>query len=120
MNLKRNYWLRGKIIDYARYKAFWEKIYVVQVSAAYTSQICYKSDLSGERFSFKRENGKSMIMFTDGSVLNADFNASMNLHRKFYKTFPHIDRKVHAKNKESIKEQITLFKDKTLQQCRVA
>lgn len=120
LNLKLNYWLCGKIIEYTQYKAYGEKIYVCQVSAAYTSQICYRNSFSGERFSFKGANGKSLIMFEDGTVLNADFNASMNLHRKFYKTFPSIDIGVHKAKKEAILDKIAHIKDKTLQQCRVA
>lgn len=107
MNLKRNYWLHGKIINYAKYKAYHEKIYVVERSAFMTSQICYKDAQVGERFSPKSINGKSQIVFEDKSILNADFNASMNLHRKFYKTFPSVKLKEGKARKKDLNKFIT-------------
>lgn len=90
LNLKLNYWLHGKIVNHTRYKAYAEEILTVERSPFMTSQIHYKNNQVGERFSPASENGKSLIMFEDGTVLNADFNASLNLHRKFYGSFPKV------------------------------
>jgi len=107
MNLKRNYWLHGKIIDYTRYKAYHEKIYTVERNAFMTSQIFYKDTQAGERFSPKSVNGKSLIVFEGKSILNADFNASMNLHRQFYKTFPRISIKEAKAKQKDLSNYIT-------------
>lgn len=120
LNLKLNYWLYGKIIEYTKYKAYAEGILTVEVNPFMTSQICYRNELAGERFSPAYIRGKSLIMFSDGSILNADFNGSMNLHRKFWGTFPSLKgRKIKEERKE-IKKEIERFINKTLQQCRVA
>jgi len=105
MNLKRNYWLHGKIIKYTRYKAYHEKIYVTERSPFMTSQIHYKDDQVGERFS-PTGNGCSLVVFEDGKKLNADFNGSMNLHRKFFKTFPSIDKKDVKRRKAKIAQNL--------------
>ncbi|UMZ74733.1 IS200/IS605 family accessory protein TnpB-related protein [Natranaerofaba carboxydovora] len=104
MNLKRNYWLHGKIIKYTRYKAYHEKIYVTERSAFMTSQIHYKDKQVGERFSLTG-NGCSLIIFEDGKILNADFNGSMNLHRKFYRVFPRINKKDVKERKAKLRNQ---------------
>ena len=106
LNLKLNYWLHGKIVDYTRYKAYAEKILTVERSPFMTSQIHYKSNQVGERFSPASEFGKSLIMFEDGTTLNADFNASLNLHRKFHKTFPKLVMKEIKQKKLILKAKL--------------
>ena len=77
-----------------------------------TSQIHYKSNQVGERFSPASNYGKSLILFEDGSILNADFNASLNLHRKFFKTFPSVVMKEIKQKKLVIKAKLKeLFKE---------
>ncbi|MDI3508695.1 MAG: putative transposase [Clostridiales bacterium] len=117
LNLKLNYWMYGKIIEYTKYKAYAEGILTKQVNPFMTSQICYKNELAGERFSPADINGKSLIMFTDGTILNADFNGSMNLHRKFWRTFPSLKGRKLKEEKKEIKKQII---EKTSQQCGAA
>lgn len=108
LNLKLNYWLHGKIVKFTNYKAYGEKILTVERSPFMTSQIHYKDNTVGERFSPKGEIGKSLILFEDGKVLNADFNASLNMHRKFFKTFPKVKLKEVQQKRRRLKKQLQI------------
>lgn len=105
MNLKLNYWLHGKIVKYASYKAYGEKIITVERNPFMSSQIHYSKDIVGERFS-PNGSGKSLIMFEDRTMLNADFNGSANMHRKFYQTFPKVNMKEVREKRKQIKEKL--------------
>jgi IS605 OrfB family transposase len=84
LNRKLTYWLKGKIEEQLRYKAFEHGILVKSVSPAFTSKICNKCGGFGERFS----SGSLFRCFYCGYVANADFNASVNLHKVFWNIFP--------------------------------
>jgi len=84
LNRKLTYWLKGKIEEQLRYKAFFHGILVKSVSPAFTSKICNKCGGFGERFS----NKSLFRCFYCGYVANADFNASVNLHKVFWDKFP--------------------------------
>jgi IS605 OrfB family transposase len=83
-NRKFTYWLKGKLEFNLRYKALEHGILVKSVNGAFTSQICNKCGGFGERFSSYSLFG----CFYCGYVANADFNASVNLHKVFWGTFP--------------------------------
>lgn len=83
-NRKFTYWLKGKLEFNLRYKALEHGILVKSVNPAFTSQICNKCGGFGERFS----NKSLFRCFYCGYVANADFNASVNLHKVFWDTFP--------------------------------
>ena len=92
-NRKFTYWLKGKLEFNLRYKALEHGILVKSVSPAFTSQICNKCGGFGERFSFHT----LFRCFYCGYVANADFNASCNLHKVFWGTFPLPRRKKKLK-----------------------
>ena len=83
-NRKFTYWLKGKLEFNLRYKGLEHSILVKSVNPAFTSQICNKCGGFGERFSKK----SLFRCFYCGYVANADFNASVNLHKVFWGTFP--------------------------------
>jgi IS605 OrfB family transposase len=83
-NRKFTYWLKGKLEFNLRYKALEHGILVKSVNPAFTSQICNKCGGFGERFSQK----SLFRCFYCGYVANADFNASVNLHKVFWDKFP--------------------------------
>jgi IS605 OrfB family transposase len=88
-NRKFTYWLKGKLEFNLRYKALEHGILVKSVNPAFTSQICNKCGGFGERFS----SGSLFRCFYCGYCANADFNASVNLHKVFWDTFPLPKRK---------------------------
>jgi len=83
-NRKFTYWLKGKLEFNLRYKALEHGILVKSVNPAFTSRICNKCGGFGERFS----HNSLFRCFYCGYVANADFNASVNLHKVFWDTFP--------------------------------
>jgi len=83
-NRKFTYWLKGKLEFNLRYKGLEHGILVKSVSPAFTSQICNKCGGFGERFS----SGSLFRCFYCSYTVNADFNASVNLHQVFWGTFP--------------------------------
>ena len=83
-NRKFTYWLKGKLEFNLRYKGLEHGILVKSVNPAFTSQICNKCGGFGERFS----HNSLFRCFYCGYCANADFNASVNLHKVFWDTFP--------------------------------
>jgi len=83
LNRKLTYWLKGKIEEQLRYKAFEHGILVKSVSPAYTSQMCHRCGSKGERFSHQ----SLFRCHNCGYEANADFNASVNLHKVFWGIF---------------------------------
>jgi IS605 OrfB family transposase len=98
-NRKFTYWLKGKLEFNLRYKALEHGILVKSVNPAFTSQICNKCGGFGERFSSnppcppKSSGGALFRCFYCGYTANADFNASVNLHKVFWDIFPLPKRK---------------------------
>jgi IS605 OrfB family transposase len=103
-NRKCTYWLKGKLEFNLRYKALEHGILVKSVNPAFTSQICNKCGGFGERFS----NNSLFRCFYCGYCANADFNASVNLHKVFWDTFPLSKRK--KKLQAGFSPQITIKK----------
>jgi putative transposase len=91
MNRKRANQLRGKINRHARDKAYVEGVVTVEVNPHGTSQYCSRCGAVGERFSYR---GGKRIVEKWGKLFwcpvchyeaHADFNASVNVHRSFYR-----------------------------------
>jgi hypothetical protein len=91
MNRRRANQLRGKINQHAREKAYAQGIVTVEVNPHGTSQYCSRCGAKGERFSYR---GGKRIVEKWGKLFwcpvchyeaQADFNASANVHRSFYR-----------------------------------
>jgi len=91
MNRKRANQLRGKINQFSREKAFAQGICTVEVNPHGTSQYCSRCGAKGERFSYRdgkriqQKWGKLFACPLCHYEANADFNASVNVHRSFYR-----------------------------------
>lgn len=70
-------WARTRLQSYIKYKADWEGIPVVYVYPHYTSQLCCYCGVKGDR------TGKLFTCPNCGRVLNSDFNASVNIAKRF-------------------------------------
>jgi putative transposase len=91
MNRRRANQLRGKIRAHAKDKAYLQQVVTVEVNPHGTSQYCSRCGALGERFSYR---GGKRIVEKWGKLFwcavchyeaNADFNASVNVHRSFYR-----------------------------------
>jgi len=91
MNRKRANQLRGKINRFSREKAFAQGTVTVEVNPHGTSQYCSRCGAKGERFSYlggkrvKEQWGKLFRCPVCHYEAHADFNASVNVHRSFYR-----------------------------------
>jgi len=102
MNRRRANQLRGKIREHAKDKAYVQQIVTVEVNPHGTSRYCSRCGAVGERFS--SHNGQR-IQVKWGKLFccpvchyeaNADFNASVNVHRSFYREWHWQPRQVKA------------------------
>ncbi len=90
MNRRQANQLRGKINHYARDKAYAQGIVTVEVNPHGTSQYCSRCGAKGERFSTLRGQriavkwGKLFRCPVCHFEADADWNASVNIHRSFY------------------------------------
>jgi putative transposase len=90
MNRKHANQLSGKINRYSREKVFAQGMCTVEVNPHGTSQYCSRCGKLGERFSFR--DGKRMRVKWGNLFwcphchyeVNADFNASVNVHHSFF------------------------------------
>lgn len=104
LNRKLANQIKGKINQYSKEKAFIYGTVTVEVNPHGTSQYCSYCGEKGERFSHvngKREvhkGGKLFYCKSCGYTVNADYNASVNIHRSFYKEF-HWEWKENKKKK---------------------
>jgi hypothetical protein len=92
MNRRQANQLRGKINQYSKDKAYAACSRVtVEVNPHGTSQYCSRCGAKGERFSYRGSKritekwGKLFFCPVCHYVANADFNASVNVHRSFYR-----------------------------------
>jgi len=102
LNRKLTYWLKGKIEEQLRYKAFEHGILVKSVSPAWTSKSCNQCGELGERFSHQ----SLFRCLCCGYSANADFNASANFHQVFWGVFPYpkvSTREARRKQKQKLK-----------------
>lgn len=105
-NEKRAYWLKGRIVKYARYKAWEHGILTCRVSPAYTSQDCSGC---GHRPVARYAEGEAPLGYRPGGPLflcltcfrrgNADRNASVNIGFRFLvRCFEHLSKKPLSKD----------------------
>jgi len=91
MNRKRANQLRGQIREHAKDKAYAQGTVTVEVNPHGTSQYCSRCGARGERFSnlggkrIKEQWGKLFRCPVCHYEAHADFNASVNVHRSFYR-----------------------------------
>jgi putative transposase len=91
MNRRQANHLRGKINHYTKDKAYAGGTVTVEVNPHGTSQYCSRCGVKGERFSnrggkrIKEKWGKLFGCPQCHYEANADFNASVNVHRAFYR-----------------------------------
>jgi putative transposase len=106
-NEKRTYWLKGRIVQYARYKAWEHGILTCQVSPAFTSQDCANC---GQRPVARYAEGQAPLGYQPGAPLflcpacfkrgHADRNASLNIGFRFFiRSFEHLFSKPLSKDK---------------------
>lgn len=104
-NEKRAYWLKGRIVKYARYKAWADGLLTCQVSPAFTSQDCSGC---GHRPVARYAEGEAPLEYRPGGPLflcanclkrgNADWNASVNIGFRFLiRCFEHLSKKPLSK-----------------------
>jgi hypothetical protein len=102
MNRRRANQLRGKINQHARDKAYVEGVVTVEVNPHGTSQYCSRCGAKGERFSYRdgkriaQKWGKLFWCPVCHYEANADFNASVNVHRSFYRQWHWCPRQAKA------------------------
>jgi putative transposase len=93
LNRKQANQLRGQINRLAKEKAYTQAVVTVEVNPHGTSQYCARCGARGERFSFR---GNERIKARGGKLFwcpvchyeaQADFNASANIHRSFYREY---------------------------------
>jgi putative transposase len=91
MNRRRANQLRSKIRAHAKDKAYLQQVVTVEVNPHGTSQYCSRCGTLGERFSYQQGQrrrvkwGKLFGCPVCRYEANADFNASVNVHRSFYR-----------------------------------
>jgi transposase len=92
LNRKQANQLRGKISRYTKDKAYAScSTVTVEVNPHGTSQYCSRCGAKGERFSYrggkriKEKWGKLFACPVCQYEVNADFNASVNVHHSFYR-----------------------------------
>jgi putative transposase len=104
-NQKRAHWLKGRIVKYARYKAWADGLLTCRVSPAFTSQDCSGC---GHRPVARYAEGEAPLEYRPGGPLflcanclkrgNADKNASVNIGSRFLiRCFEHLSKKPLAK-----------------------
>ena len=87
-NRKRSYWLRGKVVRYARHLALIQGILAVERNPAWTSRACPKCHRLAERFSPGGAGYPSRLACGHcGWTGDANVAAALNLKRKWDRTF---------------------------------
>ena len=89
LNRKQANQLKGRINQVSKEKAYACGVVAVEVNAHGTSQFCASSGARGERFSIRggqahKERGGKLFRCACGYVVQADYNASVNVHHSFY------------------------------------
>ncbi len=93
LNRKQANQVKGKINQYSKEKAYAVSIVTVETNAHGTSQHCSRCGAKGERFSIrsgkpmKERGGKLFRCLACGYQAHADFNASANVQRSFWREY---------------------------------
>lgn len=110
MNRRRANQLRGKIREHAKDKAYVHQVVTVEVNPHGTSQYCSRCGAKGERFSYQSGQricvkwGKLFSCPVCYYEADADFNASANVHRSFYREWHWQPRKAKAPPYATVEE----------------
>jgi putative transposase len=86
-NIKRAYWLKGKIQKFTRYKAKEHSIIISIVNPRNTSRNCFYCDEQVSRYKDVPNGytvGAPLFQCPNGHKGNADVNASWNIGKKFF------------------------------------
>jgi putative transposase len=89
-NLRRSWWMRGRILEFSRYMALWDGILVVRRDPAFTSKACPRCHAYGERFSLRAGGRGPRHTFrcpACGWEGNADLVGALNLKKKWDRRF---------------------------------
>lgn len=98
-------WNRGNLVKWIKQTADYYGIRVVEVDSFYSSRLCAKCGAPGARYTIKdgipeREwVGKLFACYECGYMANADFNASLNLHKIFFDESPFVKSSEGEKRK---------------------
>jgi putative transposase len=101
LNRKQANQLKGKINHLAKEKAYAQGVVSVEVNPHGTSQYCSRCGCKGVRFTHQTgqriigKGGKLFFCSTCHYECHADFNASVNVHRSFFREFhwqPHAQK----------------------------
>ena len=87
MNSKLMYWLKGSIYKKTLYKARWEGVKIARVNPQYTSQMCNKHHsilVHTKPEGTDRPNQRKFVCTVCGYEVDADFNGSVNVGRRYY------------------------------------
>jgi len=117
-NVRRSYWMRGRILTFVRSMALWEGILVVRRDPAFTSKACPKCGAYGERFS-RRANGRGPRHTLRCPACrwegNADLVGALNLKKKWDRTFPALGPLIKAaKEAKKAKTALAGLADKSV------
>lgn len=98
-------WNRGQLCRCLKMLAESHGLRTIEVAPYWTSHVCHRCNRIGVRFSLQKEEmnlepvGKLFGCPSCGYRANADFNASVNLHRVFWGTFPEAKKLKGEKSK---------------------
>ena len=95
-NHKRAYWLRGKIVEWARDLAFREGILTVERNPAYTSQMCPHCQHEHRKVGQRVKHTFTCLNPNHSYQADADFVGMLNLYRKWNGTFAYPRKKKRA------------------------
>jgi putative transposase len=120
-NLRRSWWMRGRILAHARAMVLWEGILVVRRDPAFTSKTCPRCGSYGERFSQRADGRGPRHMFrcrVCGWEGHADLVGALNLKRKWDRVFPPLGPLIAAaKEAKPVKTAPAVLGDKGAVGC---
>ncbi|MCY0879383.1 MAG: transposase [Firmicutes bacterium] len=110
-NLRRSYWMRGKIMHWVRHMALHEGPLAVTRQAQFTSQACPRCGHLGARFcAATRHRRRAQDVFrcyACGWSGNADLVGALNLRKKWLRIFPPIATLRHEQTLREAQDQRT-------------
>jgi IS605 OrfB family transposase len=116
-NVRRSWWMRGRILEFVRHMALWDGIVVVRRDPAFTSKACPRCGAYGERFS-RRVDGRGPHHTLRCPACrwegNADLVGALNLKKKWDRTFPALGPLMAAKEAKKAKTALAGLADKSV------
>lgn len=110
-NVRRSYWMRGKIMHWVRHMALHAGILTVTRDAQFTSQACPRCGHLGARFreaTRHRRRGQDVFhCYACGWSGNADLVGALNLRKKWLRIFPAIAKLRHEQKLREAQGQRT-------------